>query len=282
MHTARLTARLAALLVALGGAGCGDEADPSDPGPQAEGNAVTAAISGGSAETLKGESKTSAPRQFYASVANGELAVYLASAGGSVIFFTVDMQKHPLPARVPAGGALGDSGYLSVTSAAGVYESNRSGSIVLDQCPDQQGKQLSGSFDKIQLKGVMGGASTLSGTFKVMIVLHDGSHRCAGGEPSTSPPGCSVSGCDGPCCPYQACVAGCHAGCVQSKCAGMDMIGCFNCIRGCPDTCKVSAACRGRLQALDACAQKHSCEPGPAEESSCVGQHCCAEYKASF
>jgi hypothetical protein len=285
MNKLSLISLLSLSLLACGGEQAGTTETDSGPGPSTGApNQLDVRIEGQGAATLTGQAQSTLPQQFSAAVTGGELTVHLLSSDGSIVFFRVDMTRAPLPGKTTAGASLQDTSFLTVTSAGGIFESTGAGDIVVDQCPDAQGKELSGSFDKVALKSPFGGSSTLSGSFKVQIAVHDGSHKCSGGKPSDveGPPGCEVKVCDGPCCPYQACMAGCLTGCMQSKCQGLDVMGCFSCMQGCPDTCNVSAQCKGCLGTLDGCAQQHQCEPLPAEESACVGQHCCAEYRACF
>jgi len=282
---------LATLLLSLSLVHCGGEDPNTTPGPDVDGgahashaNEVNAQIEGAGATAVTGQSETTVPQQFAATVAGGELTVYLVSSSGTLIFFRLDMTKTPLPGRVTAGEALDSPAYLNVTSPGGIFESKGAGQIVVDQCPDAKGKEITGSFDNVALTSPLGGESKLSGSFKVTLMLHDGSHHC--GEtptkPTEGPPGCSVAACDGPCCPYQACMASCMTGCMQTSCMGLDVMACFSCLTGCPDKCGVSQQCRSCLQTLDGCAQKFSCEPAPPEDSPCVGQNCCSEYKACF
>jgi hypothetical protein len=273
---------LSLVLLSCGGEGTGGNSN-SDGKGESKGT-VDATIEGQGGVSLKGEAASPIPKQFAATVAAGELAVYLAGADGAVVFFRIDMSKKPLPNKVPPGASLADPAFLTVTTPTGIFESGGAGGeIIIDQCPDASGKEITGSFQNVTLKNPLGGQNKLTGNFKVVVSLHDGTHKCTGSKPQPKgPPGCSVAVCDGPCCPYQACMTSCLTGCVTTSCKGMDVMGCFNCMNGCPDKCNVSGECRSCLEPLNDCAQKHQCDPAPPEESPCVGQHCCSEFKACF
>ena len=259
--------------------------------------------SGTAPASIKGDADAAMPGMYVADFAMGELVVYLQGSDFSTIFFTVDTNQANVPGDVAMGNSLDSPGFLIYTTPMGLVYESTGGTLSLDTCPDGTGAVVTGSMDKVIVTSIasemgMGGTMNLSGTFKVTVATHDGSERCvAATQPETSgtpevvdaaeqsgPPGCSVVGCDGPCCPYGVCMSSCLVTCMQEKCMNpATMMECMNCSPDCLDTCEVDQACRGKLADLDQCAMDNECEdPGPIEESACLGAHCCSEYDAAF
>lgn len=295
-----ISSALLVVLLALGVLGCDSD---SGAGSLLEGGAKDSAkpfaieleASGGDggAETtsIKGDADGSVPGVYLATLAGGELIVYLQGSDLSTVFFTVDTTSASVPGDVAMGDILGGPGFLTYTTPTGMVYESTGGTLTVDSCPEAMGAVVTGSLDKVVVTSAaadmgVGGTMTLSGTFKVTVAAHDGSQRCfSGSEPlgSDGPPGCSVDTCDGPCCPFGPCMADCLFTCAQEQCMNpATFMECAGCEPNCMDTCNVDQACRTALGALSQCAVENQCEPGPMDESPCLGANCCSEYDAAF
>jgi hypothetical protein len=276
--------------------GAKDSAKPYAVEVEASGDDGTAPAS------IKGDADAALPGMYVADFAMGELVVYLQGSDMSTIFFTVDTNQASVPGDVAMGNSLDSAGFLVYTTPMGMIYESTGGTLNLDTCPDGMGAVVTGSLDKVVVTSVaadigMGGTMNLSGTFKVTVATHDGSERCvAAPQPESTdnpevvqdveqsgPPGCSVVGCDGPCCPYGPCMSSCLFTCMQEKCMNpATMMECMNCDPDCLEECNVDQACISKLEIVAQCAADNECEPGPMEESPCLGAHCCSEYDAAF
>lgn len=278
---------------------CGDDAaggGSSGGDTNTPANAIDASVEGGSDEgPVKGASETSVPNQFYGTVADGTLSVYLASEQGQVVFFTLDTSQSALPGSVPVTQALDEVGYLTLTRGISIAEGT-GGSVKVDACPNTQGAAVSGSFQGVTLIDTASGADagTLSGSFEVIIVLSDGSANCtttgggdnngAGDAPSPGPQ-CPNDVCDGPCCPYVPALTACQLGCFNEFCTSPSgFFECASCLEGCPEEVGMTddAACWSAYTALGECAERNACEPGAVDDDACVAANCCEPYKAAF
>jgi hypothetical protein len=301
MNGTRLTSRRGRWLVVavaiMGLAACDSGSSDSSSGGGGDGKtgaqasdkqyAVEANMDGGA--EIKGEADQQAEGQFMATVAGGELVVYLVGADGTIIFFQMDMNQVKIPGPVTVQADLGAAAALTVTSLTGVWEADGSGNVKIDSCPDAMGAELIGSFTNVGLANVADGSkSKLNGTFKATVAMSDGSHVCEAAtttepEGGEGPPGCDAGTCDGPCCPYMQCIYECSTACALGVCQDpMKMMECMTCTAGCMDECGVSDECKTAAQALNECAAEHECEGGTPEEDPCVGANCCAEYKAAL
>ena len=275
-----------------------DSKDQSqDTGPA---NEVNAKIEGGSADTeVKGESEDSQEGMYFATVAGGELTVYLASSAGEVIFFTVDTNQVTVPGDASVNGELTGPAYITYTAGITINEGN-SGSITVSNCPNTVGTVVKGSFNNIGMLDTSTETAngTFSGDYRATIVTSDGSAQCAEEpDPETdaiddistdvgpSPgPACVNDSCDGPCCPYIEPIGTCQVGCTTGVCTTEDLMGCMNCMSNCiidsglPD----DEACMTPLTPLTECSKTHQCEGNIYGEDECLATFCCEEYKAAF
>lgn len=299
MNGMRLNVRWLVVAVAIMGlAACdsgssdsGDGGGSGKTGAQASDKkyAVEASLDGGGGGEIKGETDQQVEGQFMATVAGGELVVYLVGADGTIIFFQMDMNQVKIPGPVTVTGDLGGAAYLNVTTPMGVWTADGSGNVKIDSCPDAMAAELIGSFTNVGLVSELDGSrNKLNGTFKATVSMSDGSHKCEAAtttDPGTGegPPGCDAGTCDGPCCPYMECLFECTTECMTGVC--MDpakMMECMTCSVGCMDECGVSDECKAAAAALNECAAEHDCDGGTPDEDPCVGQNCCAEYKAAL
>lgn len=98
-----------------------------------------------------------------------------------------------------------------------------------------------------------------------------------------SPPGCEEGACDGPCCPYGACLDTCYADCMTKVCTDpMNFEQCVSCLGACEDKCGLSIDCKSCLKDLVECADKYECDYGPPSKNECIGANCCMEYRSCF
>lgn len=99
----------------------------------------------------------------------------------------------------------------------------------------------------------------------------------------SSPPGCSIEGCDGPCCPYGPCMNSCQLNCFNTSCQDpFKFNDCMVCLQSCFESCGVSTICQNCLNDLMTCADDHGCDYSPPSENECIGANCCDVYKTCF
>lgn len=297
-----------ALLVALSLGACAEEGDGSGSGGGNNGSnnganngagagpdyQVEGEISGGSmAGSVDSESEQSQAMQYSAVVFENELSVYLATPSG-ILFFKYDTGSQEIPGAVSVGRELDGPGFLTLTTATGVFEGD-GGQIRVDLCPNDQGTTITGQISGVGLVNALDGSSdgSLTASFRATVVQSDASAMCApvssnngGGGEDVSPGGqCENNTCDGPCCPYLPAYQQCILSCTTNECQNVaDPFGCFNCLTGCLEESGMldDAACSEPLMDLAQCSNENGCEGGDLTEDECIANNCCAEHKATF
>ncbi len=297
-------AALAALLSlgCTGGGGSGDGgggsggSGGSDMGVgSGAANEVDARVEGGSAAgEVQGESDESVEGQYYATVNEGRVQVYLAGASG-VVFFDIDTETAAIPGSYTAGRELDGPAFLTLTTPTGIFESS-GGTISVSGCPNEVGAQITGRFQGVGLFNVATESDdgTFEGEFAATVAVSDGSAQCddggmggmggmgGGGELSISPgPSCQNDTCDGACCPllpaYVDCVIACQPQCMNP----LDFQACIECFQACEQPLIDDPECGPAYTALNDCGQANMCEPG-LEDNPCIADNCCDEFRSAF
>ena len=258
-------------------------------------NEVNARVEGGdSAGEVTGTSEMSVPNQFHASVAAGELIVFLTSENG-VVQFTLDTNEQSAPGTYPVNEELDVDADLSIVSPAGI-RTGTGGNIVLDNCPND-GARVSGRFGGVTLINDITQApdGTLTGTFAATIVTSDGSANCteepmmmggggmsgSGDGPSPGPM-CPNDVCDGPCCPLLEAHFNCSTQCIPMDAMGIpDFAALAMCLAECEQVLLDDPACGPTYRALGGCIDEYMCERN-LDNNPCVAQNCCDEFKAAL
>ncbi len=266
--------------------------------PAGPANQVDASVSGGSTASgdIDGSSETSAEGQFYATVTNGIVTVWVGSST-SIVNFMIDTAGAEVPSAF-AITAAPDGNNLTVTNGLSILEGT-GGTVSIDFCPNTQGDVIAGSFNGVALTNVatQSADGALNGSYRATIVLSDGSVTCK--APETPIGGGDVGGetctldetCDGPCCPYMPSIVQCQQGCVMS-CINMmdpsDMSGCVSCFDDCIASSGAleDAACRDAMIAFDACENNSGCDELIFDEGDgydrCIESNCCAEMNTAL
>jgi hypothetical protein len=275
-----------------GGMAAGAGGMPGGGGPA---NEVNARVEGGSsAGDVSGVSEMSVPNQFHASVAAGDLIVFLTSGNG-VVQFTLDTNDQSAPGAYPVNEELDVDADLSIVSPTGI-RTGTGGNIVLDNCPND-GARVTGRFDGVSLVNVATGApdGTLSGTFAATIVSSDGSANCVeepmmmggggipgGGDGPSPGPMCPNDACDGPCCPLLDDLFNCSNECIPMDAMEIpDFAALVMCLVQCEQILLDDPACGPKFRDLTGCIDENMCERS-LEDNPCLAENCCDEFKAAL
>ncbi len=287
-----------------GPGGSGSGGPPANQTPQpTQTNKVDAQVKDGSgaATDVDGEQAQPSEGAFGGGIAGTVLNLWMTSSNGTLISVVIDTATHELPATVQIG-EVNSTAFVTMTQTLpmpGVFVSGaNSGSITINQCPKAAGEALTGAFGGIKLTSEAGGGEvTLSGTFNLMVGPVSGALQCKvvtqpqpdAGPTDDVPTGgsCDMGTCDGPCCPYQACLASCSAACMASPACQnpnpADPFACMTCSLGCFEECGVSQQCMDALEAVNTCEENAGCFEFEDEAyEACGDQHCCAERKAAL
>lgn len=212
-----------------------------------------------------------------ASNAEKELILYVtegSKTAGKVLTVHIDTAKHQLPKKgIKLGAALSDawvSYAISSATAVGSYESDGTGTIDIDTCPDKEGLAVVGALHGVKVlgKAVATGPAhfMLDGPFNLVYFGGAGALNCKPPETSSSSGStsggsssggsveltafkkpakatCDANPCDGGsntsrnCCPYMPCIEKEYTACGQA--ALPCFFGCTNPADAtCPTTCQ--------------------------------------------
>lgn len=287
-------------LVACGDDSGGGSAGTSGNNAQESGpaNEIDAEISGGDmAGPVKGESEQSQQGQYFASVGQGEVVVFLTSPDTGVTNFKINTSKGQIPGSFAVGEDLDDAGYLVLTTTEATILQGTGGSIEIDKCPNEVGTVIYGEFKNVSLKNTItnGDAGSLSGSFRATVQQSDGSADCApepepnsnnsgGGDSSfENTTSCTVDTCDGPCCPFLPALTACVTECFTATCSDPSkFIQCVECTAACEEPLKNDAACGPPYTAYGECAMNSGCEGDDPTSDECLAEACCSEFQAAF
>ncbi len=238
-----------------------------------------------------------------AAIVGSLLHIYLVAPNGSTVTAIIETSEgNTAPGSFTLGEPPEGSHASWLDPVNGAAFESRSGTIVLDDCPQAAGDKVSGKFDNVTVASPFDGSTrTLDGKFNLAVYVANGSLFCASSNNSSknndtpnssanNAPMCQADMCEegGVCCPYTQCIFSCELRCLTQDPActnplDPDPIACAGCMEGCLDECNVSQECRTAYGELSACDQQAGCDELPEEESeACTEQNCCSELEAAF